>query len=493
MADTVGGRDNNNTVLYGPKCDQDGKEGWCETWRGGFYVPDDSKTDAKTASDYEPLTEPFADNTYDFITETISWASDLTLSKFPILRPVNTSTWNLQGYSPQNLIGMDSGSTIMEALKNAGRISSKSYAFWWGLDGTIDKEQKGGSFVLGGYDKAKVYGDGLTTQLSSSDKCATGMVISISDIVLNFKNGTDVSIFEQDNGGTTLQACITPDVPNVFAMPYDPYFINMGNAIDNYEFSRSVGIDFWNVVLDPDEYIFDGDLTFKLDSSLDITIPNRQLIVPDRTINDDGETISNSSRPVLRINSLQEVSRLAFPYLGRYFLTAAYVVSNEDAGEFTVYQANPTSEEDLVALDEDNKVLSAQATCTVAPTTSADAGEGDGSSSSSNDNSDSNNNGTTNGSSDDSGGGLSTGATAGIAVGVVVPVVAGVGVFIWWLLKRKNAKAAEKEHLQSTAQYMAAAQNEPKNGFPTQGMPHYIPQEMSADNQPRQPPAEMPG
>ncbi|RSL86447.1 hypothetical protein CEP51_002821 [Fusarium floridanum] len=487
---------NNNTFIYGPKCDNDGKEGSCQTWRGGFYNPSKSSTKGATAMDYEPLVEPFNEDTYNIITETISWSDDLTLNKFPVARPVNTSTWDLQGYSPQNLIGMDSGSTILEALKNAGRIASKSFSFWWGLDGIEAKDQKGGSFVLGGYDRAKALGDGLTTRLSNYAGCSTGMVVSILDMVLNFPNGTDVSLFEDDNGGTALQACIVPDLPNVMAMPYDPYFTNLGRAIDNFEDGRSMGIDFWNVVLDPDRDIYDGDLTFKLGGSLDITIPNRQLILPERTINDKGEIVTNSSRPVIRINSLQEISKDAFPSLGRYFLTAAYVVTNKDAGEFTIYQANPTSSEDLVALGEDNKSINAQATCTPAPTVSADAGEGDSKdndSNTSNNNSNNNNTETTDDSPDTASSGLSTGAVAGIAVGICVPVIAGVAFFVWWLMKRKNAKAAAKQHhYESTAAYMASP-NEPKNGFPTQGVPHYIPQEMSADNQPKQAPYEMPG
>lgn len=240
---------------------------------------------------------------------------------------------------------------------------------------------------------------------------------------------------------------------------------------------------------------YDGDLTFKLGGSLDITIPNRQLIVPERTINDKGEIVTNSSRPVIRINSLQEISKNAFPSLGRYFLTAAYVVTNRDAGEFTIYQANPTSSEDLVALGEDNKSINAQATCTVAPTASADPGEGDGKDSNSNNSNNSNNgsNENTDNSPDEASSGLSTGAVAGIAVGICVPVIAGVAFLVWWLMKRKNAKAAaEQHHYQSTAAYMSSP-SEPKNGYPTQGVPHYIPQEMSADNQPKQAPYEMPG
>ncbi|KAI6756210.1 hypothetical protein HG530_011946 [Fusarium avenaceum] len=500
---------NNNTIIYGPKCDMDNwKYAECETFRGGFYVPKDSKTNSKTKKGYEPLTEPFPKDSYDIITDTISWSEDMALENFPIAQPLNTSKWDLQGYSPQHIIGMDSGSTIMEALKNAGRIASKSFGFWWGLDGVGEKDQKGGSFVLGGYDRAKAYGDGITTQLTHSDRCASGMVVSISDMILNFQNGTDTSLFEQRNGGTTLQACLLPDMPIVMAMPYDPYFYNLGIAIDNGEVSRSMGIDFWNVVLDADVKPYTGDLTIRLEGDLDITIPNRQLIVPDRTIKDNGATTANASRPVIRINSLQESTKTALPYLGRYFLTAAYVVLNADSNEFTIYQANPTSEEDLVALGEDNKSIDAQASCTVQPTASADPGEGDGTqteaagtataeptSSNNSDSSGNNKSGSDgdNANANEDEGGLATGTVVGIAVGVCVPAVAGAAFLVWFLMRRKQkSQEAEKRHYESTAAYVSWSPETPKNGWPTQGVPHFIPQEMATDNQPKQGPVEMP-
>jgi uncharacterized membrane protein len=213
--------------------------------------------------------------------------------------------------------------------------------------------------------------------------------------------------------------------------------------------------------------------------------------------------VANASRPVIRINSLQDTTQTAFPYLGRYFLTAAYVVANSDANEFTIYQANPTSEEDLVALGEDNKSVNAQATCTVQPTASADPGEGDGTNTAESTQTaeptpkeSSSNNKSTNDKQEDEG--LSTGALVGIAVGICVPVIAGVAFLIWFLMRRKHKKEqerqeAEKRHLENTATYMTYSSPEtPKIGWPTQGVPHFIPQEMATDNQPKVRPVELP-
>jgi hypothetical protein len=158
----------------------------------------------------------------------------------------------------------------------------------------------------------------------------------------------------------------------------------------------------------------------------------------------------------------------------------------------------------LVALGEDNKSINAQATCTVQPTASADAGEGDGTKTeestgtaepTSKDSNSNSNNQSSEGKEDDEG--LSTGAVIGIAVGICGPVIAGVAFLIWFLMRRKQKKKeeeAEKRHLESTAVYMTypSPPETPKIGWPTQGVPHFIPQEMATDNQPKIRPVELP-
>jgi hypothetical protein len=89
---------------------------------------------------------------------------------------------------------------------------------------------------------------------------------------------------------------------------------------------------------------FDGDITIVLDSGLSIRIPNDQYVVPFVTFNRNGSRIFNESQREVLIASVDQQPAT----LGRYFLTAAYLMVNHDAGTFTLWQANPSKESELV-------------------------------------------------------------------------------------------------------------------------------------------------
>ncbi|KND87021.1 hypothetical protein TOPH_08366 [Tolypocladium ophioglossoides CBS 100239] len=470
-------RDSNNTFLYGPKCDALNlvkSNAACNTFRGGIYDPDKSRSKGTPASSYTPPPDRWSSTTYDMFTDSLDLGKNISIKDFPMAGPRDYRNWDLQGYDPQNIIGMGPGSTLVEASRKARRIASDAFGFYWGLDGVGDTDQMGGSFVFGGYDKAKTYGDGHTQLLSATQACATRMVVSIKDIVLNFANGTDASIFPKDNGGTLLAACIVPERPCLMDMPLTPYFQNLLDAIKNEEWSRSVGVDFWNVVLNPNNPIFTGDLTFTLDNGLQIKIPNRQLIVPERYVNDNGDLAVNSSRPVLRINSLQNTTGTSLPILGRYFFTSAYLMGNRDANQFTLWQANPTSDTNLVSVNGKNEAFAATQSCATKPTASLAPDQGD--------------NGGTAGNAT-AGSSLRPGAIAGIAVGGVVIALASVGL-IWWYLMRKRKARAETLAASSNTQEAQEMPPSPKaeDVLSTQGFPHFFPHEMPSEHRP----AEMP-
>jgi uncharacterized membrane protein YebE (DUF533 family) len=108
--------------------------------------------------------------------------------------------------------------------------------------------------------------------------------------------------------------------------------------------------------------------------------------------------------------------------LGRQFLTAAYFSLNYDTSTFSLWQANPTTQQNLVALDKNNEEQ---------PVDCSSASSSASSTPSSSSSSEGNN-------------GLSGGAVAGIVVGaVVVVLIAGgvIGFFIW-----RKKKAAAKQN-----------------------------------------------
>lgn len=140
-----------------------------------------------------------------------------------------------------------------------------------------------------------------------------------------------------------------------------------------------------------------------------------------------GALIANSSTPELVLNAIQQVNAGDLVQLGRQFLSAAYLMVNQDTNEFTLWEANPTSAVDLVAVDSNgvasNTFCAAEAstsTGTSAPgsTTTAPAIVPGPSK-------------------------LSGGAIAGIAIGSIVVIAAIAGILYFCLFRRKNGSESK--------------------------------------------------
>ncbi|PHH78218.1 hypothetical protein CDD83_4002 [Cordyceps sp. RAO-2017] len=250
--------DNNNTFLYGRNCedhDLANTSAKCTTFRGGVYDPAVSETrgpsDPGSGPDGLPpdLWDP---RTYRPLVDTVRLDGNISMAKVPLASVLDFSRWDTEGYDPQNILGLDAGSTLVASLRRDGRIASDAVGFYWGLDGVGDQDQMAGSLVLGGYDKAKTYGNGIKLQMSAKKDCSTRMLVSLVDITLNFPNGTNVSLFPHQNGGDQLRACLMPERPILMDMPLKSQFETLLAAVDNNEFGRSTGIDFWSIVLNPE-------------------------------------------------------------------------------------------------------------------------------------------------------------------------------------------------------------------------------------------------
>lgn len=162
----------------------------------------------------------------------------------------------------------------------------------------------------------------------------------------------------------------------------------------------------------------------KLDSGLSVRIPNDQLVVPDLKIDPtSGALIANASTPELVLNAIQSVNANDLPQLGRQFLTAAYLMVNQDANQFTLWEANPTANEDFVAVDVDNGVVDSFCAASVASPSATSAKSAVA---------------TSTGPAQNNSNGLSSGAIAGIAVGSIAVVAAIVGILIFFLIKRRK-------------------------------------------------------
>ncbi|KAM3500637.1 hypothetical protein MY10362_006239 [Beauveria mimosiformis] len=458
--------DNNNTYGFGPKClyeDFIHTPEACATFRGGLYNPSKSKSGGSTNQSFVPPKDPFASDSYAYFTDLVKLDNNVSLDDFPIGRATNSSDWGLQAYDPLNIIGMSSGSLFLDTLYQTGKIASRSFGYFWGLDGTSSRDRLDGSFVIGGYDKAKTVGTAYTGTISVKGNCPTGIIVTIRDIVLNFRNGTEKSIFPSDNGGTALLACVHPELPSLMDMPRTPHFSNLLAATGLIEGKRSTGIHWWNVLVDAkSNQLYDGDMTVHFEGGLQIAIPNRLLIVPETRIVDSGDIVTSSSSQVILIDSLQDVT-------------------SKNSGQYSIWQANPTPNEDLVVVDEKNALVRGGRACPAGATTAPSSQPSSPSQQGGLDNKP-----------------LSTAAIAGIAVGAVA-VLALLGGLAWFLLgKRKTRAAAEAEaaEAKSRAAHDLAKEDKPATGvddyYPTQGIPHYIPQELPVEAR-KHAPVELPG
>lgn len=91
---------------------------------------------------------------------------------------------------------------------------------------------------------------------------------------------------------------------------------------------------------------FDGDITFELTSGLGVRVANDQYALPHIDIDRNGSLISDDSTREVMFDCFGDYS----PVLGRIFLTAAYLLVDHDAGTFTLWEASPTNETDLVEI-----------------------------------------------------------------------------------------------------------------------------------------------
>ena len=136
-------------------------------------------------------------------TDTVKVNTTFSLPNFPIgvFRSATAS---------KNVLGLGRNSTLLNLLSSAGIIASKSYGYFHGWTGAYTSYQTDGSLVLGGYDAAKITGRNVTLPFAPSDACNLGYVITVTDIKMNLKNGSDISIIGKSSG-SSLKACVQPD------------------------------------------------------------------------------------------------------------------------------------------------------------------------------------------------------------------------------------------------------------------------------------------
>ncbi|KUL91884.1 hypothetical protein ZTR_01060 [Talaromyces verruculosus] len=400
----------------------------CITTRGGAYVASQSTSNEPgSTSNYSPDSPSPAPSA---VVDTFTLNNNASMSNYTF--GVSRDDLGYQLYNPQASLGLDRNSTFLRALKGAGKIGSRSWSFFWGL--TAPNNSLDGHFIVGGYDKEKI-GNARnytgTIDYATNSACLSGMLVEITNITILNLNGTVNSLLSNSN---TIPACLRPDWPGALNLPWDPLFYkfaeltNYNSALRNLANNtvRAFGPNFYDMRYLSTDTPFGGDLEITLEGGLAIRIPNDQLVVPDEYLDQNGIWQDNSTGQDLLINAETGSDPLAS--LNRYFFSAAYLAVNQDAGQFTLWEAHTTPNQNLVGLDERNQVVSAFCSSTpssiVSSSTPAPSPQPNG---------------------------LSGGTIAGIVVGVVGGVALVIGAGILFLRYQKKNKLQKQQHTRQSA------------------------------------------
>ncbi|KAI2473152.1 acid protease [Annulohypoxylon bovei var. microspora] len=324
----------------------------CQAWRGNYYQESKSSTwvkenDIAVAGGAPVELETQKEAGIDKLISTSLGGTDefvlnITegLAKFPIGIP--TMNWD-NGYTMLHAMGMGKNSTILNALFKAKRIGSRVWSIYWGRMWVTDRDPIDGSVAFGGYDQQKTIGSNYTQSLDFSETtgCWTGMKVRISKITLHNPDIHDVGLLEPS---TELVACIVPQHQLLLEGP-----VSILNWFEYYTQKAKYGISsglYKDASLYNESNTFGGDLTISLSTGLDIRVSNDQYLTPFVDIDEYGSRVVDTSYRELLISNVSD----PVATLGRYFLTAAYLMVDMDANTFTLWQANPTSDSKLVGL-----------------------------------------------------------------------------------------------------------------------------------------------
>jgi hypothetical protein len=157
-------------------------------------------------------------------------------------------------------------------------------------------------------------------------------------------------------------------------------------------------------------------------------VPNNQFIVPRVRYSEDGSRVIDRSQKDVLVYSVNNQPST----VGRYFLTAAYLMVNHEAGTFTMWQGNPSKKSTLVPVFQTNEQCDSESS-------------GDGSSNTNNSNTDGVEGGGSSEPESDAATetSMSTGNIVGAAVGGAAGLACVVALVIFCLWKRRRQQAAE--------------------------------------------------
>ena len=146
-------------------------------------------------------------------------------------------------------LGLGRNSTLLNTLSSVGIIASRMYGYFQGWTGAYAEYQTDGNLVLGGYDAAKVSGNNITLLFAPSADCKCGYFITVTDLKMNLRNGSNISIIGQ-SAGSALEACVDGAGP---IMVTEDIWWAFTNVTGVREIGRSISsLNFWTMLIPAD-------------------------------------------------------------------------------------------------------------------------------------------------------------------------------------------------------------------------------------------------
>ncbi|CZT25161.1 uncharacterized protein RCC_10890 [Ramularia collo-cygni] len=341
-----------------------------------------------------------------------AWATDTltmgsaSLSTFPIGMPGLDFGGD---FDSQANFGLGQNSTLLQRLKDDGRIASRSWSYWWGVENALSRSAMDGHLILGGYDAAKVVGVPFTQPLrNASLACRSGMILPISNLLLNFPNGTSSDL----NPSAVLTACLQPDFPSIMTVPAEPYWWRFQDVTGTQFSNKSLGTN-WFVPVFPSSNVYAGDLEIQIQGGPAINIPNDVLAVPNEYIDESGVVQHNDSAADVLFSPIDGNNIDDQLIIGKQFFSGAYLTVNLDNQTWSIWPVKATTDTQLTTIGESCDDAT-NSTTIAQPDDSAESRTGT----------------------------ISNGVIAGIAVGGSCVVIALVILIVFMIRKRKAKRTS---------------------------------------------------
>ncbi|KAM0712139.1 hypothetical protein Q7P37_011233 [Cladosporium fusiforme] len=297
--------------------------------RGGTYDPSSSTTVSEdlgvVAAGGDPSDTQRTEGTHIWYND---WTKDTITAGYATLEafPIGMAGFDFGGiFDTQPNIGLGRNSTLLNALRDAKKISSRTYSF------------------------CEVMGPNITQKLQpSSVGCESGMYVTVTNMILAFPNGTKADMLAP----STLSACVRLDYPAISSPRYDP-FMERFEAHTGTSHAENIKRLPWDVPAYRLAGYYGGDLTMVLDQGLRFTSSNDILILPSESVGSDGAYERNSSALGIQLTPTLNVNINDVPHIGRPFFSAAYIMVDLDSETWTLWQANATTDSRLVRVGSD--------------------------------------------------------------------------------------------------------------------------------------------